>query len=340
MIGNWSERSVAVAGTLFAGLLLVHAGVGCDDGITTECVRESDCPSTHACSEGRCVPLLPDSGPQVLDAGSDSQPPDTAVAWDLPTNTSPKEDGGACGNNNGQVERGEILFNVPSQVTTETYNNLTIDLQGAQANGHVVWDLASQLPAGQPSTMAVQPIPAWAASDFPNASYVSQMIPNFGTLTQVALLGVFEVTPTKLQMVGLISDKPDHTKLSYSGSLDMLRFPIVLGDSYETSASVSGYSDIYPMVYFSESYTIDVLKRGKLKLIPNLTLDTLLVRVRQEVSNPFMWWFSVKTTAFLFVAECYGTVVRLIAEEDPGDDDLSQVKAEELWRLAAPSPTP
>ena len=127
-----------------------------------------------------------------------------------------------------------------------------------------------------------------------------------------------------------------HTRIKHDSPLDMLRFPIGPGAQFSTDASATGYTDVFPFVSYDERYTIDVLGSGKLKLLQGFTLDVLLIRARESVYQAWNPWLGeVKTTAFLFMAECYGTVARLIAKDDPGSA-LQAVEVKEMWRLAAP----
>jgi hypothetical protein len=314
--------------------LLGLAFVGCSEDAGL-CVRASDCPSGQICADGICTPEGKTDGPSSdgvadlrLDAGSEAWIPDYA--------TLDGDAGQVCTpNNNGKVERQEMVFSVPSKVTVTLGTNLVVDLAGTQVGGVTSWDLSGAATDDKDVEMKVEALPTWTASKFPGATYASRMTANFGFFTKVDLLGVFQVTPTALQLMGAVSDKSNHTRVTYSKPLDALRFPVVKGDSYKTSASMTGFSDYTIPVANTESYEIDVLDSGKLKLLSGLTLDALLVRVRQEVwltLNPLM---KTKTTVFLFVSECYGTVARVIADKDPGTA-LDKVTAKERWKLAAP----
>lgn len=322
------------AGVL-ALLVLVTAAQGCSEE-SGLCVRASDCPAGQVCADGVCTtPGDPDGGdhdaaPDLrLDGGVDQWIPDYA--------TLDGDAGPVCTpNNNGKVERSEMVFTVPSKVTvTLGTQNLTVDLQGTAVGGVTTWDLTGAATDDQDVQMTLDPLPAWTAAKFPQASYASQLSASFGFFTKTALLGVFKVTPTALELVGAVSEKANHTRVTYGTPLEALRFPVVVKDSYSSSASMSGFSEYTIPVLNTETYAIDVLAGGKLKLLPSLTLDALLVRVRQEVYPTMNPLLKTKTTVFLFVVECYGTVARVIADSDPGAA-LDQVKVSERWKLAAP----
>jgi len=315
-------------------LALGAVATGCTDDVGAACARPTDCPAGQTCADGDCVPRYPDAGRPDAD-------PDLRPSRDLTPSADTLADGrstdggaGCTPNNNGSVERDEIIFAVPAEVSVTVAENVAVDLAGTQSGGTTTWDLTT-LPEQSTRKVAVMPVPGWATPDFAEATYASELMPDYGVLTKTSLLGVFKVTPTALQLLGAVSDKAKHTRLSYGSPLDLLRFPIAKGDTFETSTSVTGYSELYPLVTYTERYAIDVLEQGRLALIPGLTLDTLLVRVTQAVSQAFLPLPEVKTVAFIFVAECYGTVARIIAESDPGAA-LGKVQAKEAWRLAAP----
>jgi hypothetical protein len=310
--------------------------LGCNDD-SDLCTRSEECPAGQICADGICTPVVrQDGGKHDLgfDSGSDLTP-DHPPPADLLVPDG-LDGGPICkGNGNGQIERDEMIFTVPSKVTVVLGTNLQVDLKGSFDGLNTIWDLTGSAADDHKEDLLVENVPAWIASEFPTATYSSKLMGDYGFFTSVNLMGVFEVKPTALQLIGAVSDTKNHTKFSYDKPLDTLRFPIVVKDSYTTSATVTGYTEYTVPAWMNEEYTIDVLAKGKVKLIPQFSLPALLVRVRQEaypIANPFL---TTTTTAFLFVAECYGTVARIVADGDPGDA-LEKVDAKERWRLAAP----
>jgi hypothetical protein len=313
--------------------VLLVAAPGCS-GDAGQCNRSSDCPAGQVCADGVCTPKGTDGGkPDAevdlsADLGLDQGQLDYAtVDGDAGLTCTP--------NNNGKVEREEVLFQVPSKVTVTRGTGLTVDLEGTSSGGVTTWDLTGAASDDKKVELRVDPVPAWTAAKFPTATYASKLMAKYGYFTKVDLLGVFRATPTALKMLGAVSDTKDHTRMTYNQPLDALRFPVTVGDSYTSSSGVSGITEYAVPVALTESYTNDVLARGKLRLLPNFTLDALLVRVRQVVYPTVNPLLKTKTTVFLFVVECYGTVARVVAETDPGTA-LEKVKAKERWKLAGP----
>ena len=312
----------------------VACAVACDDP-SELCTRDSQCPDGYACADGVCSPkIIQDSAPGVdrgQDQGLDRQPD-----RQLEMLVADGEAGTACtANNNGKIERQEVVFKVPSQVKVTSGSGIVVNLAGLGSAGKRQWDLTAKASDDKDEWLKVEAVPSWAAGSFKGATYASRLTANFGLFTKTDLLGVFQVKATSLQLVGGVSTLANHTKFSYAKPLDTLRFPVVLGDSYTTESDVSGHSVFTVPMWIHESYQIKVRDRGKLALLPNLSLSVLLVSVKQEAyfkANPLL---KTHTYAYIFVAECYGVVARVIADGDPGND-LSKVKASQRWKLAAP----
>jgi len=301
----------------------------------TRCVLPSDCPAGQTCADGVCTPVLindlgftPETGP---DQGPDGSP--DAVVWpDLGSG----DGGSVCHpNNNGKIERNEMIFTVPSAVKVTLGSGITVNLKGTDVGGKTFWDLLGAAPDDGPQQMKLEAVPSWAAANFKGAAYSSKLMARFGFFSKVDLMGVFKVTPTALQLMGAVSDKANHTRFSYDTPLDLVRFPVTAGDSFVTSSVVKGFTESVVPVWLQETYTITVLHQGVLKLYANFSLPALLVRVDQQVYNKANPLLKIRTHAFLFMAECYGVVARVVAAKDPGKD-LSQVQAKERWKLAAP----
>jgi len=316
-------------------ILVASALAACDDRSTAECVHDSECPARSACIAGLCAPRIADSGSADRSADSAPAPDWRRPLWDAGVG----EAGPACtGDGDGQIDFSELRFTVPASAATATATDVTVDLAGKLEGGVRQWDL-SAIPTSGSGTIDVGPLPAWAASKAPAATYASELTADYGTFTKTSLLGAFRVSSAALQLVALISEAPDHTLVTYDEPLDMLRFPLRTGLSFTTEALGTGSSDSIPWGY-PESYTVEVLQRGRVRIHPKLALDALLLRVGHTVYNtplldPFKLFPLRRDTAFLFVVECYGTVAKLIAASDPGDQ-LSATQASDFWRLATP----
>lgn len=318
----------------FAVVPLVLLGLSCDP-TGPLCTSTAQCPTGEVCADGRCSPQVRvDHGAwdqRLRDRGMDG-------LLDAVTDRGrlDGDQGLACTpDNDGQVERDEVRFTVPSQVSVTRGTKLWVNLKGQGQGANLVWDLTASATDDVTMQVKLEAIPAWAAPAFPQAQYASTMSVDYGLITKVDLLGVFAVTSSALQLVGAVSDKPHHTQLVYAQPVDLLRFPAASGDSFSTEAVITGITEYMVAAWLKERYTVDVLGHGQVKLLSNFAPPALLVRVRQEVApvaNPLL---KSTTTVFLFLSECYGTVAHLTAAKDPGIK-LDSVEIKERWRLSAP----
>jgi hypothetical protein len=334
---GWEEmmRSTLTPATL-ALALLAPVPWGCSDN-TAECTVAADCPAGQTCSDGHCLPeYKPDGSKPATDGGTEAaiadQGEDKYVFPDLGPG-----DGPLCpANNNGKVEREELVITVPTSVTYELGTEITVDLAGASSGGQTVWDLTAAASDDHPQPLALDTLPAWAAGSFtpPPGNITYTMLMD----TELDAYGVFTVSDTQMLLLGMISGEQDKGELSYSTPIEMLHFPVQAGDSYTSDSLATGHwvLSFCPTCWLCtecplnnwDSYEVTVAGTGKLKL-PGVTLDVVLVRTTVTQN----WWST--TTVFMFMAECYGTVARVIVDGDPGTN-LSQVVAKERWRLASP----
>ena len=317
---------------LVAALLTV---VACSDDQQL-CTRNSQCPTGQACADGVCSPTLRQDTrpPDVLspDQGAD-QRVDQLV---FPDQGPPDGDGAitCAGNNNGKIERNEMVFSVPAQVKVLKGSGLVLNMLGSGAAGKRLWDLTPAAKDDKNEWLKVEAVPKWATGSFKTATYASRLMGDYGFITKTDLLGVFQVKPNALVMVGGVSSTENHTKFTYKTPLETIRFPVGVGDSYSTGSDINGYTVFTVPMWMHEKYHVKVLDRGKVKLLPSFSLDALLVSVKQEaypVANPFL---KTKTEVFIFMAECYGVIARVVV--DGAATDLTKVKAKERWRLAGP----
>lgn len=330
-------RSTLTPAALVLALLALGCP-GCSDP-TAQCTVAADCPSGQTCSDGHCLPVFKtDGSPTPTEGGPDGAAADQGEDKYVWPDLGPG-DGALCpANQNGKVEREELVITVPASVTYVLGTEITVDLAGTSSGGQTVWDLTAAATDDHPQPLKLDAVPSWAAASFPNTpgnvTYTMLMD------TELDAYGVFTVSDTQMLLLGMISGQQDKGELSYSTPIEMLHFPVQAGDSYTSKALATGHwvLSFCPTCWLCtecplnnwDSYEVAVVGTGKLKL-PSLTLDVVLVRTTVTQN----WWST--TTVFMFMAECYGTVARVIVDGDPGTGtDLSQVVAKERWRLATP----
>lgn len=319
-------------------LLAALAGTtpGCN-GAQEMCTRDSQCPAGQACADGVCSPKLLGDSTLPDGAGRDMGTDLLADQVIFPDQAPSDGDAGfnCTANNNGKIERQEMVFQVPSKVKVTSGGGIVLNLLGQGSAGKRLWDLTTVAADDKTRWLEVETVPTWAASSFKTATYASRLMSNYGFITKTDLMGVFQVKAKALLMVGGVSTTANHTRFTYDTPLQTLRFPVAVGDSFVTSSNINGFTVFTVPMWMHEKYQVKVLDRGKVKLLPNFTLDALLVSVQQEaypVANPFL---KTQTHVFIFLAECYGVISRVVADGDPGAN-LQKVKVKERWRLAAP----
>ncbi len=307
-----------------SSLLLTLALCACGSEPTGRCTRDTDCAPGQRCADAVCTPVVKtDTG---LPADRGPLPADHRAAEASPADRGPAGDGPLCSaNKDDKVERSEMPIAVGGKIHYSVGTGLVVDLKGKPVSGRTQWDLTAAASDDHPVVSELLPVPSWAASAYPGATYAALLDESYGSY------GVFRATPTALQLIGVVSLDADKIKLSYTKPVDMFRFPIAPKDSYVTDASVSGWMN-YLYIYNLEEYAVDVLAAGDL-VLPKLTLPVVLVKVKVSqtpYANPFL---GTTRHLFMFVSECYGIVAQIVADGDP-KDALEAVKTKERKRLS------
>lgn len=309
---------------------LTAAPTGCSDEPNALCSASRPCPPGSRCADGVCTEV------RVRDTGSEDTRPvadggglDEGLLGDGPDGApdGARADGASLcqGNADDRVDRSELPIAVGAEVTYSRGNNLLVDLEGEVVNDRRRWELLESAEDEATVVSQLLPVFAWAQPDFPQATYVSLLDADLDTY------GVFLAGDDALRIQGIVSEAEDETVLTYSSPVDMLRFPIAPGDAFVTEAGLTGTLSWVP-VWLHESYAVQVLGAGELAL-PEITFGVVLVRIdvsQYPVANPL--WVT-RRALFLFVAECYGIVARVVVDGVVGDA-LSAVEADERWRLA------
>jgi hypothetical protein len=230
------------------------------------------------------------------------------------------------GNNDGQIARGELAFPVGMSVnylSNPTGTTTTVAPGGTQANGVTTWDLTST--AGDVHQLTLESLSGkWFASSFANATYA--------TTTDIAsnTLGIFRVTDNGLYILGYASETPNQTLLVYDTPVLSLKFPVVLGDSWVSTAHiVNGTLNGMPYAGL-DTYKISIDARGT-ALLPFLSFDNTM-RVHVDLSQTVPGGLSVTRIQYLFFHECFGEVGRMVSVVNETNEMFSN--AGEFRRLA------
>jgi hypothetical protein len=301
--------------TLFAALLLLTVAA-CSDDEPRRLVAE-DVGADTALSDA-ATDVATDS---ASDAGTDA-PADEDTTSDAETDTGTPV---LCRpDNNGIIEADEVTVRAGLRATFKIATNASFDTAGTDVDGVTTWDLDVEFAQDQLEIVELQdPAGQWFETLFPTATYYTQLS------TSSELLGVFESTQDALQLHGVVSPEDGlfKTEIVYDVPVDILKFPIQDGSTWTTDASVSGTVNGV-LSFYDENYTTVFAGAGKLKT-PYATFD--VVRLRTDLTRT-VGLLETKIRTYTFVAECFGTVATVVAQDNETEVEFQTAK--EIRRLS------
>ncbi len=291
---------------LFVALQCVLAACAGTDA--DRCEIDDDCPSGFCRADHTCAPAS--DGGETPDA-------DLTIEDGTPGGCTPDHD--------GTIARDELPL-VPGR--TATYRvalDATIDTAGVMgANGMRTWTLADALGGDVDADAAlVAPAGTWWEDSFPSASYATALS------AESELLGVFELTDTKLRLLGVVSPTAGsgRTELVYDPPVDVLALPLAPTSAWMVDTTITGLAQGVSSFY-TESYDYRVDALG--------TMDTPygdfpVSRVAVDLSRN-VGGFITTRRSFAFVAECYATVATIVSQDYEAQTEFTD--AAEVRRLA------
>ncbi len=321
-------KKQAVLAALWFALCSACSGAG------PECLVGADCASGICRSDGTCEPVHdePDGG----DAGGE-EPPDGGTtdegiaddqvgdeaAW--PDESTGDDAAPSCiPNHDWVVERSEMPLRPGLRATFAVGLDAEVDTTGQDTGGVRRWNFIGPYPndhliLGQ----LVDPSGSWYAAEFPGASYVSRLS------DRETLLGVFRITADGLDLLGVVSpeDGFGKTLLKYDPPAAVLRFPLEQGATWSSDSTVTGTAQGVYTIY-RESYDSVVDAGGEVET-PYGTFPALRVRVKM---TRVVGAIPTVIRSFAFVAECFGTVVKIDSENNETRQEFT--RAAEIWRLS------
>ncbi len=285
------------------------------------------------------VPFMPDQAGQdagSLDMSPDADGPDedlgdggtsSDMSIEPPVDASPDmmQPVFCMPNNDGVITRQEVPLRAGLSATYSVTGDVAFDTAGEeQGDGTRVWDLSGELPGDSRVIVeAASPTGRWFSTDFPQATYVTPLS------SSSTLLGIFEIAPESLNLLGVAS--PDDgftaTNVDYDPVVRVLDFPLEMGKSWADESSVSGtVNGVFS--FYSEDYSSQVDARGIMKT-PYGDLEVLRIRVELERTVGLL---TTTVRTYLFVSECFGTVATVVSEDD--EDAIEFTQAAEVRRLS------
>lgn len=309
---------------------LTGAAAGCAEGEDRVCTADADCASGRCLADGTCEPVDgDDAGPTTT---RDGDIPDTD-AGQVDTDggatdgTVPLDDGGIPGcipNRDGVIERSEVPVMAGLRANFKVATDAEVSTAGEDlGDGRRRWDLSAGL-AGDHDVLVetLDPAGQWWAEDFPGASYSTRLTDSSD------LLGVFEIDATSLSLLGVVSpeDGATRTNLAHDPAVTTLAFPLSVGDSWRTEATVTGVASGVGS-FWSERYDSEVNAAGEL-VTPFGTFEVLRVGV---VLTRTVGALVTVVRSYAFVSECFGTVATVTSRDNERREEFT--RASEVRRL-------
>ncbi len=311
------------------GIVLAGCGDSTDGRV---CSVNADCASMLCLADGTCAPIGTDSGTSDSATMEDGAMPDGGDADSAADSATPTDGSmgdssipGCSANHDGVITRDEVPLMAGLRANFRTANDVTVSTAGDNiGGGRRRWDLSGDLDGDHAVLVeTLDPSGYWFAGDFPEASYVSRLNDTDD------LLGVFQITPSELALLGVASpdDSLTATNVSHDPPVTTLAFPLSAGATWDTSATVSG-TNLGLIAAWTEDYTSEVDAEGEL-ITPFGTFEVLRVKVVLERTVGLLVT-TVRT--FLFVSECFGTVAAITSQDNERRAEFTT--AAEVRRLA------
>ncbi len=292
-----------------------------------DCRVGADCASGVCTREGRCEPVsATGGGAPTMPGGGDAGPGGGAggiaggsaggiaggVAGGLTA-------GGAAGgmpsclpNQDGTITRDEVVTGPGLRATFRISGQVPFDTAGlGTPDGGRVWDLTTMLAGDVNTLVETESIRGrWFEANYPDAGYVVPL----GQGSE--LLGVFASTPDGLFLLGAAAPMNSAlpTRLTYTPPVKVLQFPLRAGDTWSTTAVVSGVLNGTPLTtipgvlgYTTQTYASSVDRAGT-ALTPYAPFPVLRVRTSMEQTVAFNPLGATSFRQYQFVTECFGTV--------------------------------
>ncbi len=211
------------------------------------------------------------------------------------------------GNGDGVIDRSEVVF-VPGVEARYRINpagvGVVVNTAGAMGAGDArVWDFTS--PDGDVVTLQLLSVEGlYFAGQFMGAQYAARLDPREPTL------GVYRATDTAVQLLGAVGESAtSRTMVPYATAVELLRFPMRLGDQWTASAmTVNAQVDGTP-VASRDTYAMTVDAHGEVQLGALTFRDAL--RLRVELTQQFPAGPGRRRIQYLWMTECYGEVARI-----------------------------
>jgi hypothetical protein len=290
----------------------------------------------HACAAGTDVP--------PVDASRDVSAPRDAAVNDVVADVStgsdagaedvvftdaftPVTDGGCRPNNDGVITRAEFPGVVgASALYLVNRDGVTVDgvnTTGVLTEGVRRWDYSARRMDDQPVLDEVLSAQGrWWSGQYADATFAS-------VIDRTAnLLGVYRLSATALELLGTVSTTANQTNLRFTPPVQILRFPLRVGDRWQQTVNGNGTVNFTPLVNVT-NYSTSVDAQGEV-WTPAARFPVLRVNTTLEQSIP-LTVFRRALRTYAFITECGGLVARVASVENDTAENFT--RASEYRRL-------
>lgn len=302
-------------------LVVPLAAIACSVYDAPTCHVGADCISGVCNGDGTCAPANLGTG-----GGSGTSSSSTAGTGASSSGSTGSAGGPAClPNHDGIVSRDEVPLAAGYHANFRAAENAQVSTAGTMnGDGTRTWDLTVTFSGDHAEPLQTLDVASqWFGKDFPGASYAAKLSDTSD------LLGIFTLTSTALELVGVASPSSGttQTELHYTPAVTVLSFPVKSGATWMTATTITGLAQGIAAAY-TEAYQSSVDATGTLKT-PYASFDVLRVNtlLTRNVGG-----LITTTRTFTFVTDCFGSVASIVSNTDELVTEFTT--AAEVSRLA------
>jgi hypothetical protein len=237
------------------------------------------------------------------------------------------------GDGDGRIQASELEvlpgISVP-YVANALGTRVSVDVEGALEGATRVWDFREGPTDLKADLRVLDAVGTWYEDAFDRPEFASATF-----LQAPDLLGVYRADDDEVLLLGYASREEDptdgRTLLVYDEPVPVLRFPMAKGSTWSAEAAFSGALLQGVQNQGQERWDLEIDEIGSLRL-KGFTLENTL-RMRITMTQTLAVSAGAPTHVYrqvLFLRECFGDLVRVVA---PVDADPGFAEAVELHRL-------
>ncbi len=272
------------------------------------------------CATGDVEPRV-DAGARDVGAQQRDAPVATTDNPAAPTDEGTPEvdvpaagDGGVrcVGDRDGVITRAEINFLVGASVLYAV-NDEGSTVQPVSTDGEIVggvrrWDYSAAVTADRRVLDEVmRPAGRWWSARYPDATYAA-LIDRTNNI-----LGVYRASASSLELLGTVSVAQNATDLRMTPPVQVLRFPLRVGDTWTQSVTATGFYNFTALTNVT-SYNTRVDAQGEV-WTPAGRFPALRVRTDLDQAIPLTIIRRTRRT-YTFLSECWGVVARVASVDN------------------------